>query len=109
MDMKGNSDAQVLLSQGSEKSATSYAQALWEEERRYYFLRTSEQVGQRQIPPSQDPFDLRKGRKEKPSKALLTALYEETPLNANDIAVLYHVSGSTVRHWLARMWNSQNA
>lgn len=98
--MKEVPGAQKLISQGSEKSATSYAQALWEKERRLYFLRASEQVRKRKIQTPKTAFDLRKGRKPRPTEALLKALYEETPLNAHDIASFYGVSATTVRAWL---------
>jgi len=94
-------DAEKVLSQGSQESATRYAQALWEEERRQHFLRSCEQVGEGKNKASTHPFDLRQARTDKkPSQALLQALYTQTPLNAKDIAILYGVSGSTVRRWL---------
>lgn len=92
--------ATEVISQGSQKSAERYAQALWEEERRQHFLRASESVRKRKIPARPHPFDLRQGRKARPSKALLETLYTETPLNCRDIALFYEVSNTTVLTWL---------
>ena len=101
MSRKEEHDAKAVVSQGSEKSATSYAQALWEEERRQHFLRASQQVRKEgKIHSQESQFDLRKGRKARPTEALLKALYEETPLNAHDIGAIYGVSPTTVRAWL---------